>query len=1018
MRINKITSSAILNTKTINSKKVNRTNDSSTDNLSGITLIAFKGNDLSHDVKHGISVSVEDNMIGLPMYKCGGQGSVAAQLPEALKKYAGMKMPHIVPYYSHNNPTGGVKVLVVPNEFDPNNLPDKMPEHLFLSYPADKSHEEIAKLLNLPKERVKFVVQDAPQTVKDAKTYIDRVTGEQKAFKYSPYRILIPTDLSGAISRIDENSLSSLKTIPYKVFKMAIPKTGGGYDTDSVLCVHTQDFARFEKAYTYSPTLKDHPHLNLYTRDFCDASVDMMQKMNTKEFDYFKPANVIAHCRTGFSTTESVINRSQNNEFYRGFNIVDIFHNPMENYQGASSNPLDFLRYKATGEDFIKLSQRKEFPKLIEIDSHRYNLNEEEAKVVNDVIKPFLQYYVDDNGNYNHSITPLIARKTNPQNVFPNHVSHTFATEVVIYDDIARGLTGYFREADKAGDKIPGRPNGCNIEFMKINDPNAKMGNNSLSKDLSWYHPYNPKTDSAETIVKAKRENTKGFLNAVGKATKERLDKISDFANLDADDALNQLFFSKDDIAKNKYVLGGLSEFNPKDILWASWGRSDSQKGFPILLEGFRKYLADESVPEEIRLHSKLMIGSGSDPWPVDDKGVGDFHKIKDTMYKIQNMNDGKFKLNVMYSNGGISNRLVTGATYTAFSSTGEPQGLTVPESLQSGTPSGSLNSGGAGEMIITSKENPELMNGFKTEHAYMQNLIDLEKQKGIKIPGETINDVRLDASSDEIALMFKDMALTYHEKPDVYKKMVFNSARSEFDWHNNKVLNNGRSTVELYAEDAFQISKGFENRNKNPLHRLVGEFGGKFEELKRITAKTAEKTKTSIEDRLEKIENLLSETVEKLNNKAESKAVEISMTGLNEKIQNLNKTSKKRRHHKAKTVQLNTNEIVINQLREQISNLASEVDVSKQVISKLASANKTLKTVLAGVAAFTGIEAIRYFYKSNSIPNVQTVQKHKQTQTITNKESKLPSFKTQQQTPQIKQDFSKLNSGIDKKFI
>lgn len=837
MRIDSVVAgySAVKNYK-LENKSIDRVNTHNVSNLqNSVTLIAFKGDDARHNVRHGISVSVEDNMVGLPMYKCGGQGSVAAQLPAALEKYANMKMPHVVPYYSYNNPNGGLKVLVIPKEYDLNNLPDKMPENLFLSYSQNKSLEDISKELNVSTDRLRFVVQDTPQTVKGAKTYIDQITGEKKEFKSSPYRILIPTDVKGTIARIDENSLSSLRTIPYRVFKMAIPKSGGGYDTDSILCVHTNDFAKFEKAYTYSPQLKNHPLLNLYTRDFCDASVDMLPKMNTEEFHYLKPSNIIAHCRTGFSTTESVINRSASDEFFRGFNIVDIFHNPMENYQGVSTNPLEFLRYKATSEDFLKLSQTDEFAKLVEIDSHRYNLSKEESEIVDKVIRPFLQYYVDDNGNYNHSITPLIARKVNPENVFPNHVSHTFAKEVVMYDDIARGLTGKFREAASALDAIPGRPNGCNIEFMKINDKTAKMGNNRLSEDLSWYNPYDTKLDSAEKIVEAKRANTKGFLDIVGEAAQKRLDKISNFQNLNPEDELNRLFFSKDDIAKNKYVLGGLSKFHEKDILWASWGRSDSQKGFPILLEGFRKYLSDESVPEDIRLHSKLLIGSGSDPWPVDDGGFGDFHSIKDTMYKIQTMNDGKYKLNVMYSNGGISNRLVTGATYTAFSSTGEPQGLTVPESLQSGTPAGSLNSGGAGEMIITESENAELANGFKTEHAYMQNLKDLEKEKGVAIAGEKIGEVRYDAASDEIAKMFKDMALTYHEKPEIYKKMVLNAARSEFDWQNNKVLNNGRSTVELYAEDAFNISKGWDARNKNPLTRLVGEFNGNFEELNRV---------------------------------------------------------------------------------------------------------------------------------------------------------------------------------------
>lgn len=927
-----------------------------------ITLITFKGNNLSHDVKHGISVSVEDNIIGLPMYKCGGQGSVAAQLPTALNKHAGMRMAHVVPFYSYNNPTGGVKVLVIPQYYDLNNLPDKMPENLFLSYPQNKSLEEISKELNIPKERLKFVVQDVPQTVPNAKTYIDQITGETKSLKSSPYRILIPTNVNGTISRIDENSIGSLKVIPYKIFKMALPKAGGGYDTESVICVHTTDFARFEKAYTYSPQLKNHPHLNLYTRDFCDASVDMLPKLNNEEFNYFRPANIIAHCRTGFSTTESIINRSQFDEYFRGFIVDDIFHNPMENYQGTSSNPLEFLRYKATAEDFLKLSKLPEFSKIIDIDSHRNNLTDEESKIIDKIIRPFLQYYVDDNGNYNHSITPLIARKTNPENIFPNHVSHTFANEVVIYDDIARGLTGSFREAANSGDKIPGRPNGCNIDFMRINDPTAKMGNNALSEDLSWYHPYDTKLDTAEKIVEAKRANTKGFLNAIGKAVDTRLDKLMDYANTSLDDKLNQLFFSKDDIAKNKYVLGGLSKFHEKDILWASWGRSDSQKGYPILLEGFRKFLADETVPEEIRLHSKLLIGSGSDPWPVDDGGYGDFHKIKDTMYKIQTMDDGKYKLNVMYSNGGISNRLVTGATYTVFTSTGEPQGLTVPESLQSGTPSGSLNSGGAGEMIITTKESPKLANGFKTEHAYMQNLIDLEEQKGIKISGENIADVRLDASSDEVAKMFKEMALTYHEKPEVYKQMVYNAARSEFDWHNNTVLNKGRSTVELYAEDAFHVSEGWKGRNKNPLTRLVGEFGGKFEELKRTIPKSAEESAKQLVELFDKLSNLIKSNIEVVKSQTA-----FSFVFTSQKALPLIKPEQPAKTTSA-VLELteDTKDGTINKLQTEIKELANSNNGYKNTIENLKNSNKSLKIILGAVAGFLVASSGLYLHIHN----------------------------------------------------
>ena len=815
----------------LNHKQVEKTGKINFETLKNnpITLIAFTGSEEYHDINHVVSTSVEDAGIGLSMYKSGGQGVVAYQLPEALQK-AGMRVLRTVPYISYNNPNGWIKVLVIPKEYDLNNLPDKMPENLFVTYPIDKPLEEIAKNLNMPVERVKFVVQDAPETV------IDPATKKAKPLKASPYRILIPTKVAGSIQRIDENTLGNLCSIPYKAYKMVIPHKGADgktiYCDDEVICVHSGEYAKFEKVYTYNQGLKDHPNLNLYSRDFCEASMDMLPQLNSEEFNSFKPANVIGHCRTGFPITEAIINRSQAHEFFRGMNSIDIFHNCMERYQGITYNPLDFLRYKATGDDWLKLTQLPEFSKLLEIDSHRYNLSEEETKIVDDIIRPFLQYYVDDNGNYNHSITPLRARELNPQNVFPNHVSHTFANEVIIYDDIARGLTGFFRKASNRGDKIPGRPNGCNIDFMRLNDSTANMGNNGLSKDLSWYHPYDPKTDSAEKIVEAKRANTKGFLNAIGKATKKRLDKLQNFTNTSVDDALNRLFFSTDQIKKNKYVLGGLSAFNPKDILWGSWGRSDAQKGYPILLRAFEKYLGDESVPLDIRLHSKLIIGSGSDPWPIDDKGAGDFHEIKETMYRIQTMNEGRFAQNVMYSNGGISNRLASCMTYTMFTSTGEPQGLTVPESLQTGTPAGSVNSGGAGEMIVTAEENPEKANGFKTQHAYMQNLKDLEEQRGVKIKGEEIGKYRLDASSDEIAQLFKDMALTYHNEPETYKHLVHNASRSEFDWHNNQAINSGRSTLQLYMEDGFKVQEGLEGRNSNPLRRLVGIFGGKIEEI------------------------------------------------------------------------------------------------------------------------------------------------------------------------------------------
>ena len=807
------------------------------------------------NVKQGISVSVEDGYIGLDMYKSGGAGGVADQMPTALNK-DGLDFRHAVPLYSYNNPKGQIKVLVVPKDVEYN--PRKpMPENWFLSYPETMTKEQISKQLGTTEDRIKFVVQDTPISPNDEIRKLYNLTGKSETIKVSEFRELIPTETKGVIQRIDESDLSKIKSIPYKVYRMVVPLRDGTLDDKSVYCIHTPDLAKFQKAYTYSPDLKDHPHVNLFTRDFGDAAADMLPKMNTAEHGNFNPANVVAHCRTGFPITESIINRSVDNEYYRGFKIIDIFHNPMPDYQGTVGNPMDFLRYKATVGDYMKLSQMPEFPELMALDKHRYNLSSEEAALVDRIIKPFLQHYVDDNGNYNQSITPLLARKANPAAVSANHVSHTFANEVIKYNDMARGLTSLFREAEAEGDKIPGRPNGCNIQGMQINNPKAAMGkNNGLSADMSWYTAYDPATDPAEKIVAAKRKNTEAFLNMIGEATEKRLDKLGDFTNASVDDALNQLLYSKDLIEKKRYVLGGLSKFDPKDILLMGWGRSDAQKGYPVTLKGFLKFLERPNVPAEWKKHFKIALGSGPEPWKMDDGGSGDFHLIKDIMYKIQQLDNGAYKTNCMYGNGFFPNRLVTCATYGIFTSRGEPQGLSVPESLQSGTPSASLNTGGAGEMIITVGENAEKANGFKTVDAFMRDVEDLQWPEGTdisKLTGDQIDNRRIELAAEQVADMYEDMARVYYEKPDLYAKMAENGGRSKFDWHNNHTLNGGRSTLQLYTEDDLEIPKGWAGRDKNPMKRLVGEFGGKFEKLKRVTRTAVENAAETAQETLTK---------------------------------------------------------------------------------------------------------------------------------------------------------------------
>ena len=58
---------------------------------------------------------------------------------------------------------------------------------------------------------------------------------------------------------------------------------------------------------------------------------------------------------------------------------------------------------------------------------------------------------------------------------------------------------------------------------------------------------------------------------------------------------------------------------------------------------------------------------------------------------------------------------------------------------------------------------------------------------------------------------------------------------------------------MQLYTEDGMEIPKGWEGRNKNPMQRLVGEFGGKFEKLKRAARTVIEETVDNAQETITK---------------------------------------------------------------------------------------------------------------------------------------------------------------------
>ena len=66
------------------------------------------------------------------------------------------------------------------------------------------------------------------------------------------------------------------------------------------------------------------------------------------------------------------------------------------------------------------------------------------------------------------------------------------------------------------------------------------------------------------------------------------------------------------------------------------------------------------------------------------------------------------------------------------------------------------------------------------------------------------------------------------------YKSMVQNAGlqRDKMDWHQNADYNGGKTANERYMNEIFERNQGMKARSKNPMKRLVGEFGVATEKI------------------------------------------------------------------------------------------------------------------------------------------------------------------------------------------
>ena len=815
--------------------KANSASLKNSEPLGPIVRISFKGNS-GKNYRQVISYAAEDKGLGIKEYDCGGEAAVVQQAPDSWVKHQNMDARNALPYYCYDNPEGKIKVLTI--EYDQSGKRINA---------VDPSKFKTVDLDYVLQPGEQFVMQSAPSNGK------------------SKFLELRATDVKGTVERISETDLSEIKTVPYRLFDIVGLPEG----TATRYLLHTPDLAKLPKAYgggggygaygaygtggTYGTYGSGGTYgaygayggggsTHLAYADSNRAFMHMLPQMNTEKMGNFNPANIWGHDRTSFVLlNEASTLSASGNSYFNGLRAHGTFHNNGPVYQGTMENPFEFLRLVCSKEDLEALKKHPEFEFLKSADKaiREGKLNAEDLAKAKRILEPLLGGFIDDNGKYNISMIPIRGTQVNPFNMTQGGVSRFFGFEMQNHNfrDVAGGLTSKL-----ASVKSINITNVCTPANMKLDDPEAGFGrgNNGLTANKAGFTTFKPiikdgTVENIDEILAAKKSNTKWLLDLIGNA-----DTTQD------PEALQKLFFDNETIHPPKgtrpsTILGQLSKYDEGDKILMGWGRPDPQKGFPTTFEAFLKFLKDPSVPEQTKLHTKLLVGAGADTW---EENARDFLNIQKFLKEIQELDGGKYKGNAMYVNGLFPNRLVACAYNSDFTSVFEPCGLTPAESSIAGTPSVSIRTGGAPDLIVhydTAKGLVTNETGILTKGPYLRNPEDIgltsETLKDVKPENmfATIDDKRRAVSSDEVCDAIKKL-LSLDEKD--YRQMTINNFLMENDWHNNKVANGGQSANTRYMREVWNIDEktltplpGYE-RNTKPLKRLVGQFAENIETL------------------------------------------------------------------------------------------------------------------------------------------------------------------------------------------
>ncbi len=869
-----------------------------------ISKITFTG--AGRNVNQIASLAFENMGVGLPEDYQGGLGVVTYEGPKSMIENENLDIRNIAPFHEYNNPKGGYKFLYTKNiELVEGKLPEQIEARHFISAAPGQSIEEFAKANKFDVKDLRYVIQSEP----DGKN----------ATSLSKYCLIEPTGVKGSIERMSDMELGELQSVEYELFE--ISKDNPSYNKlkdRPNYWLYTPELAKTPKPYTYGSGGHGGFDAEIINADYVRAYLSAERQMNTEKFGYWKPAGYWGHDRTVATLFSFIADASaKGDDAFNGTIAHHSLHNTGKYYQGFTDNPFLFARMIFDKDDVLALKKHPQYDLLQNFNARGWeNLTDVERNFVRGVFDPIIGQFKDFFNAYNITKIPIVAKKVNPDNSSIGTVSPNFDKEMKNLDmDVAPGIVKDLKEIETVSPLNGSSPSSLGLDN---NTQDFGRGGNILSERKSGFNPLVYDGD-IEKYVKTREKNSKWLMDILAEAQEK------------GPGAVNKVLYNDLQIEQGRKVIGNILDFTPgKDLLVVGWGRPDEQKGFIITLEGFLKFLKRDDVSPEMKKRVNLQIGWGDLPY---DKESREWHLIEKTYNEIINLDGGIYKNNIMLADGRYPNKLVGCATHAMFTSRREMCGITPLEAKAAGVPSTVTATGGPVDYINEK-------NGWKTKTAPEMN----PPFDGLdwSTPADKIDDARIARSSDEVSDCFKAMVEEYTNDRPSYLARCKKNIEEHFDWHNNEEFNGGKSANKMYKEDIWKINQGFEARNKNPMHRLLGK-------IQTSATQAKENIETSVDKLMKKVELNIKKVTEEAIEKTKSSLEQLTATS-KEEIQKTIKASVDSAKQSIEEAQKTSIEEIKNTVEETVKKAVENIK-PKQVVENVTNNNSKL----GKIAAFTG---------------------------------------------------------------